>query len=76
VDTGSRRLVAIDPTTGETRVEAEDLPVGLPPGVTRTDPALFCHGMPGVPSQFAGLAVGPDGALHVSANSEGKVLRL
>ena len=76
VDTGSRTLVAIDPTTGDTRVEATDLPVGLPPGVTRTDPALFCHGMPGVPSQFAGLAVGPDGAVHVSANSEGKVLRL
>ena len=76
VDTGSRSLVAIDLATGKTRVEAEDLPVGLPPGVTRTDPALSCHGMPGVPSQFAGLAVGPNGTLHIAANSEGRVLSL
>jgi sugar lactone lactonase YvrE len=73
VDTGARRLLAIDPATGKVRVEAEDLPVG---GGTRTDPALFCHGMPGVPSQFAGIAVGPDGVLHISANREGRVLSL
>jgi hypothetical protein len=52
------------------------LPVGLPPGVTRADPALFTHGMPGSPRQFAGLAVGPDGPLYVSANDEGSLLRL
>jgi sugar lactone lactonase YvrE len=76
VETGERRLLAIDPSTGETRVEAEDLAVGLPPGVTRTDPELFAHGMPGVPRQFAGLAVAPDGTLHISANAEGGVLSL
>lgn len=73
VETGRRRLLAIDPATGETRVEADNLAVGSPP---RTDPALFAHGMPGVPRPFAGLAVGPDGTLHVSANAEGEVLNL
>lgn len=76
VETGRRRLLAINPSTGETRVEADDLAVGLPPGVTRTDPELFTHGMPGVPRRFAGLAVGPDGTLHISANAEGGVLNL
>nr|AXL05786.1 NHL repeat protein [uncultured bacterium]AXL05815.1 NHL repeat protein [uncultured bacterium] len=76
VETGRRRLLAIDPGTGGTRVEADDLAVGLPPGVTRTDPALFSHGMSGVPRQFAGLAVGPDGTPHVSANAQGGVLRI
>jgi hypothetical protein len=32
--------------------------------------------MPGVARQFAGLAVGPDGSLVVSANGEGSVVRL
>jgi DNA-binding beta-propeller fold protein YncE len=73
VETGRRRLLAIDPGTGETRVEVDDLAVGPPP---RTDPALFTHGMPGVPRPFAGLAVGPDGTLHISANAEGDVLSL
>lgn len=76
VETGRRRLLAIDPATGETVVEAEDLAVGPPPGVDRPDPALFCHGMPGSPRRFAGLAVAPDGTLHVSADGEGSVLRL
>lgn len=76
VETGRRRLLAISLATGEIRVDAEDLAVGLPPGVTRNDPALFTHGMPGSPRQFAGLAVGPDGALYISANGEGSLLRL
>jgi sugar lactone lactonase YvrE len=74
VETGNRRLVAIDPATGDSRVEAENLPVG--PEVSRTEPALFSHGMPGAPRPFAGLAVGPDGALYVAGNREGSVLRL
>lgn len=41
--------------------------------MTRTDPALFSHGMP---RQFAGLAVGPDETPHVSANADGGVLRI
>ncbi|APU15503.1 SMP-30/gluconolactonase/LRE family protein [Actinoalloteichus fjordicus] len=76
VETEHRRLRAISLSTGEHRIDAEDLPVGLPPGITRAEPALFCHGMPGLPRQFTGLAVDRDGALYLSANGEGSVLRL
>jgi sugar lactone lactonase YvrE len=54
VETGTRRVLAFDPATGERQVVAEDLPVG---GVTREQPALFTHGLPGVPRPFAGLTV-------------------
>ncbi|MFC7329106.1 hypothetical protein [Marinactinospora rubrisoli] len=75
VDVAGRRLHAISLTTGERRVDAEDLAVGLPPGVSRSEPE------PGpaparAPRRFAGLAVGPDGALLLSANGEGSVLRV
>ncbi|POX36841.1 hypothetical protein C3486_31540 [Streptomyces sp. Ru73] len=77
VETGARRLLALSLTTGERRVEAADLPVGLPPGTgQRTEPALFTHGMPGVPRPFAGLTAAPGGCLLLSANGEGTVLRL
>lgn len=76
VETGRRQLVAVDLLTGASRVEAENLAVGLPPETSRVQPALVCHGLPGAPRQFAGLAVGPDGALHLSADGEGSVLRL
>ncbi|OLR92828.1 SMP-30/gluconolactonase/LRE family protein [Actinokineospora bangkokensis] len=76
VDTSGKRLLAVDTATGEVRVDAEDLPVGLPAGVVRGDTGLRCHGMPGMAPQFAGLATGPDGAVLLSANGEGTVLRL
>ncbi|MFF4525133.1 hypothetical protein [Streptomyces bluensis] len=77
VETGHRSLRAISLSTGESRTEAEDLPVGPPPGVVpRTEPALFADGMPGVAVRFAGLAATPDGGLLLSANGEGTVLRL
>ncbi|MDA3645698.1 hypothetical protein LZ318_28270 [Saccharopolyspora indica] len=76
VETGRRRLLAIDLVTGEQRVEAHHLAVGLPPGTTRAQPELFHHGLPGVPVPFAGAAAGSDGSLYVSANGEGSVLRL
>lgn len=75
VETGTRRLLAIDLGSGERRVEVEELAVGLPPGLTRVQPELPGHGA-GVPVPFAGVAVGPDGSLYVSANGEGSVLRL
>ncbi|MDA3628944.1 hypothetical protein OU415_26160 [Saccharopolyspora sp. WRP15-2] len=76
VETGRRRLLAIDLATGERRVEARDLAVGLPPGTARAQPALFQHGLPGVPVPFAGVAAGADGSLYISANGEGSVLHL
>lgn len=77
VEAEHRTLRAVSLTTGETRVEARDLAVGPPPGVSRrTEPALFVHGMPGSPRLFAGLAAAPDGSLLLSANGEGTVVRL
>ncbi|UUU26478.1 hypothetical protein [Streptomyces sp. DSM 40750] len=77
VETGPRRLRAVSLTTGERRIDAEDLPVGPPPGVVpRTEPALFADIMPGMARRFAGLAAAPDGTLVLSANGEGTVLRL
>ncbi|MFF3372265.1 SMP-30/gluconolactonase/LRE family protein [Streptomyces sp. NPDC002680] len=76
VETGPRRLTAISLSTGERRTEAEDLPVGQPPGTApRTEPALFTHGMTGAPRPFTGLAVAPDGSLLLSADGEGSVWR-
>ncbi|MFE7761140.1 hypothetical protein [Streptomyces sp. NPDC057438] len=77
VETGHRRLSSVSLVTGETRIEAEELPVGPPPGVVpRTEPALFADVMPGLARRFAGLAAAPDGTLLLSANGEGTVLRL
>ncbi|SER51476.1 Sugar lactone lactonase YvrE [Streptomyces sp. yr375] len=75
VEVAHRRLRAISLTTGESRIEAEDLAVGLPPGTARADPAPVAAPA-GPPRQFAGLAVGADNSLLVSANGEGSVLRL
>ncbi|MCQ8194767.1 hypothetical protein [Streptomyces rugosispiralis] len=75
VEVAHRRLRAISLATGGSRIDAEDLAVGLPPGITRTEPEPI-PGVPGRPRQFAGLAVAPDGDLLVSANGEGSVLRL
>ncbi|WP_435846196.1 hypothetical protein [Streptomyces diacarni] len=78
VETGTRRLRSVSLVFGdEARTEAEDLPVGLPPGAgPRPDPALFTHGMPGLPRPFAGLTAAPDGTLLLSADGEGTVIRL
>ncbi|KUO04137.1 SMP-30/gluconolactonase/LRE family protein [Streptomyces caeruleatus] len=80
VETGARRLRAVslaEGAVGEGRVDAEDLPVGAPPGVVpRAEPALFANGMPGMARRFAGLAAGSDGVLLLSGNGEGAVLRL
>ncbi|MFJ2005767.1 hypothetical protein [Streptomyces chartreusis] len=77
VETGRRGLCAVSLVTGETRTDAEDLPVGAPPGVVPgAEPALFAHGMPGMARRFAGLAVTPGGALLLSGNGEGTVLEL
>ncbi|WP_345661302.1 SMP-30/gluconolactonase/LRE family protein [Streptomyces venetus] len=77
VDTAHRRLWSVSLTTGRTRVEAEDLAVGLPPGTTPGPaPALFTHGLPGVAARFAGLTATPDGSLLLSSNGEGTVVRL
>lgn len=75
MDVEHRRLRSVPLTTGERRVEAEDLAVGLPPGAERRpDPALFALGGPGLALRFTGLAA-PDGSLLLSSNGEATVLR-
>ncbi|MFC5101485.1 hypothetical protein [Kibdelosporangium philippinense] len=71
VEVGHQRVLAIHLDTGERRVEADNLAISPPEKTAR---ALFAHGMPGCPGQFAGIAVGPDGSLHVAG--EGSVLRI
>ena len=69
-EAGRRRVVEVGATV---RVVAEDLPIPLPRQVR---PALFGHGLPGVPQPFAGLAAGPEGSLYLAAAAEGTVVRL
>ena len=73
VEAEARRLLGISLETGERRVESEELALGTAPA---EQPALFAHGMPGIPRLFAGLTAAPDGSLLLSANGEGTVVRL
>ncbi|MBB3051601.1 sugar lactone lactonase YvrE [Prauserella isguenensis] len=76
VETGRRRVLSVDPDTGERAIVAAELPLAAPAGRARAQPALFNHGLPGVAVPFAGIDVGADGALYVAAAAEGTVLRL
>ncbi|MBE9373608.1 hypothetical protein IQ251_04005 [Saccharopolyspora sp. HNM0983] len=75
VETGRRRLLRVHPQDGAVEVEAEELAVGLPPGIERDEPVVT-DGFIGRPRSFADLSAGPDGGLLVAANGEGSVLRL
>lgn len=75
VDAGAKDVVAVDLNTGSRNTIASGLPVGPPPGV---EPKPL-KGMPpfsGPQGPFAGITVGPDGTLYVSADGEGSVLAL
>ncbi|MCP2167784.1 NHL repeat-containing protein [Goodfellowiella coeruleoviolacea] len=75
VEVAHRRLRRILLSTGESAVDVEHLAVGLPPGISRSEPAA-APGTVSPPTQFADIAVAPDGALLVAANGDGGVLRL
>jgi len=75
VDAGAREVIAVDINTGARSTVASGLPVGPPPGV---EPKPL-KGMPpfsGPQGPFAGITIGPDGALYVSADGDGSVLAL
>jgi sugar lactone lactonase YvrE len=75
VDAGAREVIAFDLGSKERRTIASGLPVGPPPGV---EPKPL-KGMPpfsGPQGPFAGITVGPDGTLYVSADGDGSVLAL
>lgn len=75
VDAGAKEVLAVNLNTNVRTTIASDLPVGPPPGV---EPKPL-KGMPpfsGPQGPFAGITVGRDGTLYVSADGEGSVLAL
>jgi sugar lactone lactonase YvrE len=75
VDAGAKEVIAFDLSTGNRNTIASGLPVGPPPGV---EPKPL-KGMPpfsGPQGPFAGITIGPDGTLYVSADGDGSVLAL
>ncbi|ULE35386.1 Vgb family protein [Mycobacterium sp. IDR2000157661] len=75
VDAGAKEVVAVDLNTGARDTIAAGLPVGPPPGV---EPKPL-KGMPpfsGPQGPFAGITVGRDATVYVSADGEGSVLAL
>ncbi|WP_326545334.1 SMP-30/gluconolactonase/LRE family protein [Mycolicibacterium sp. ND9-15] len=75
VDAGAKEVVAVDLNTNGRTTIASGLPVGPPAGV---EPKPL-KGMPpfsGPQGPFAGITVGRDGTLYVSADGEGSILAL
>jgi sugar lactone lactonase YvrE len=75
VDAGAKEVIAFDVRTGDRRTIASGLPVGPPPGV---EPKPL-KGMPpfsGPQGPFAGISIGHDGTLYVSADGDGSILTL
>jgi sugar lactone lactonase YvrE len=75
VDAGAKKVIAVDLNTGARHIIASGLPVGPPPGV---EPKPL-KGMPpfsGPQGPFAGITIGQDGTLFVSADGDGSVLAL
>jgi len=73
VDAGSKAVIEFDSGTGTQRTIAAGLPLGAPPGVS-PKPLLGMPPFSGPQGPFAGIAVGPDGTLFVSADGDGSVL--
>jgi len=75
VDAGTKEVIAVNLNGDDRRTIASGLPVGPPPGV---EPKPL-KGMPpfsGPQGPFAGITIGPDGTLYVSADGDGSVLAL
>jgi hypothetical protein len=75
LDSGSKAVIAVTLATGARHTIAAGLPVGAPPGVTPKP----LRGMPpfsGPQGPFAGITMGPDGTLYISADGEGSVFAL
>jgi sugar lactone lactonase YvrE len=75
VDAGVKQVVAFDLASGDRHTIAAGLPVGPPPGV-EPKPLLGLPPFSGPQGPFAGIAVGPDGTLYISADGDGSVLAL
>ena len=75
LDVATKQVIESDLFGGRQRVIAGQLPVGSPPGVI-AKPLGGVGDMCGPMTSFAGIAVGADGTLYVSADAEGCVLAL
>jgi sugar lactone lactonase YvrE len=75
VDAGAKEVVAVNLTTGARDTLATGLPVGPPPGV-EPKPLLGMPPFSGPQGPFAGITVGSDGTLYISADGDGSVLAL
>jgi hypothetical protein len=75
VDAGLKALLAVDLKTGTRQTLASELPVGAPAGVT-PKPLRGLPPFSGPQGPLAGVAVGPDGTIYVSADAEGSVIAL
>jgi hypothetical protein len=75
VDAGAKEVVAVDLAGGGRTTIAAGLPVGPPPGV-EPKPLLGMPPFSGPQGPFAGITVGSDGTLYVSADGDGSVLAL
>jgi sugar lactone lactonase YvrE len=75
VDAGAKEVIAFDLSTGDRRTVASGLPVGPPPGV-EPKPLKGMAPFSGPQGPFAGITIGPDGTLYVSADGDGSVLAL
>jgi sugar lactone lactonase YvrE len=75
LDVATKQVIECDLTSGNSRMIAGNLPVGAPPGVV-PKPLGGVGDMCGPMTAFAGIAAGADGALYVSGDAEGSVLKL
>ena len=75
VDADAKEVIAVDLSTGDRRAVASGLPVGPPPGV-EPKPLKGLPPFSGPQGPFAGITIGPDGTLYVSADGDGSVLAL
>jgi sugar lactone lactonase YvrE len=75
VDAGAKEVVAFDLASGDRHTIAAGLPVGPPPGV-EPKPLKGLPPFSGPQGPFAGITIGPDATLYVSADGDGSVLTL
>jgi sugar lactone lactonase YvrE len=75
VDAGAKEVITVDLDTGSRHTIASGLPIGPPPGV-EPKPLKGLPPFSGPQGPFAGITIGPDGTLYVSADGDGSVLAL
>ncbi|MHA7664884.1 SMP-30/gluconolactonase/LRE family protein [Mycolicibacterium sp. HS_4_1] len=75
VDAGTKEAVVFGLSNKARTTIAADLPIGSPPGV-EPKPLKGLPPFSGPQGPFAGIAIGPDGTLYVSADGDGSVLAL